>query len=837
MQSRPSRTLEQILERYRDQERRTGQHRMSIDHIFLAILRENRSHATYILSKLLRDWEIQQIYTRIERELARADREPERLDDDEQFYDLLRTRLALQAENAAGHGKIFNTAHLLLAVVRDRRLISSRVLASYHVTERSVLEYIGQLPEEEDIQVFDEAAERSDQEEDFYSSSSNRYMQPISFPHQNDVSVILDKYGVNLTREAVAGRFDPVIGRTHEIDRLIQILGRRKKNNPVLIGEAGVGKSAIVEGLALRIAQNEVPYTLRGKTLFSLDIASLIAGTKYRGQFEERIKTLLTALNDHPEIILFVDEIHTIVGAGSTQGTLDTANILKPALARGELRCIGATTLAEYREFIESDSALERRFQKILVEPTRGEETLQILRNVKTRYEEHHCVRYTDAAIEACVALADRYMTDRSFPDKAFDILDEAGAKSHVFNLREPDEIVSLEVEAEMTAGHKRQAIAEQAYERAAGLRNQELAMRMRAKELREAWMKTVCLHPIEIDVPQIEQVVAAATGIPVERISQGEKNKLQGIRQYLDRMVLGQEEAVNKVVRAIRRSRTGLNDPEKPIGVFLFVGPTGVGKTYLAKELARWLFDREDALIRVDMSEYAEKHNVSRLIGSPPGYVGYAEGGQLTEKVRRHPYSVVLFDEIEKAHPDVFHVMLQLFDEGQLTDGLGRKVDFRNTILIMTSNVGSKQVAQFGRAVGYGTANKDPYDLANKESIYRRSLEQHFAPEFLNRIDDIVIFNTLGEEDVRRIIELEFERLNRRVVKLGYRLSISEEAKAALVRSGYEAKYGVRSLKRALLDQVEEPLAELIVEGHIAEGQQVEVGCLDEKIRLQVAE
>ena len=544
---------------------------------------------------------------------------------------------------------------------------------------------------------------------------------------------------------------------------------------------------------------------------------------------------LLTTLADHPEIILFVDEIHTIVGAGSTQGTLDTANILKPVLARGELQCIGATTLAEYREFIESDSALERRFQKILVEPTGRDETVQILRNIKAQYEQHHYVQYTDAALEACVALTDRYITDRHFPDKAIDILDEAGAKSHVENLRVPDEIVALEAEAEMVAGHKRQAIADQEYERAADFRNREMALRIRLVEVRAEWTRSMREHPLVIDAEQIEQVVASVTGVPVERVSQGERGKLREMKQHLGGLVVGQDEAVYKVARAIQRSRTGLKDPNKPIGVFLFVGPTGVGKTHLAKELARWLFDRDDALIRVDMSEYSEKHNVSRLIGSPPGYVGYSEGGQLTEKVRRHPYSVLLFDEIEKAHPDIFNVMLQIFDDGQLTDGLGRKVDFRNTIIIMTSNVGSRNVAQFGNVMGYNTSNKAGVASANKESIYRKSLGQTFAPEFLNRIDDIVIFNSLDEGDVRRIVDLEFEQLNRRVVELGYRLSISDEAKAALVKKGYEPCYGVRSLKRTLLDHVEEPLAELIVDGELAEGDSVEVGCCDERINLQV--
>ena len=628
----------------------------------------------------------------------------------------------------------------------------------------------------------------------------------------------------------------PVIGRECEIERVVQILSRRKKNNPILIGEAGVGKSAIVEGLALRIAAGDVPYTIAGKRLYSLDVSSLVAGTKFRGEFEERMQQLLDELRKADDTIIFIDEIHTIVGAGSTQGSLDTANILKPALARGELQTIGATTLDEYRENIEKDSALERRFQRVLVEPTSCEETLQILRNIAPRYEAHHKVRYTDEALEACVTLTNRYITDRFFPDKAIDVLDEAGSRMHLQTAREPDTLREMEAALASTCEERREAVRQLVYEKAAAARLRELALRSKLDESRAEWQRSLESHPAEIRAEHIAQVITSATGIPIERITTGELGRLRGLKDYLAGRVIGQDAAVEKVALSIQRSRAGLKDENRPIGVFLFVGPTGVGKTLLAKELSKWLFDERRGLIRIDMSEYGEKHNVSRLIGSPPGYVGYGEGGQLTEAVRRQPYAVVLFDEIEKAHPEVFNAMLQIFDEGHLTDGSGRKVDFRNTVIIMTSNVGSRAAVQRAVQVGYSTSSKTVVEQAAPQIEYRKALERTFAPEFLNRIDDIIVFRTLTLEDVERIVELELRRLLARTQRLGYKVEISAEAKRRLAVMGYEARYGVRSLKRTLLDNVEEPLSTLIIEGRVNEGAKVKILPAKAGVTLKVA-
>ena len=647
---------------------------------------------------------------------------------------------------------------------------------------------------------------------------------------------MLDKFGVDLTRQAREGKIDPVIGRECEIERVVQILSRRKKNNPILIGEAGVGKSAIVEGLALRIAADDVPYTIAGKRLYSLDVSSLVVGTKFRGEFEERMQQLLDELRKADDTIIFIDEIHTIVGAGSTQGSLDTANILKPALARGELQTIGATTLDEYRENIEKDSALERRFQRVLVEPTSCEETLQILRNIAPRYEAHHKVRYTDEALEACVTLTNRYITDRFFPDKAIDVLDEAGSRMHLQTAREPDTLREMEAALASTCEERREAVRQLVYEKAAAARLRELALRSKLDESRAEWQRSLESHPAEIRAEHIAQVITLATGIPIERITTGELGRLRGLKDYLAGRVIGQDAAVEKVALSIQRSRAGLKDENRPIGVFLFVGPTGVGKTLLAKELSKWLFDERRGLIRIDMSEYGEKHNVSRLIGSPPGYVGYGEGGQLTEAVRRQPYAVVLFDEIEKAHPEVFNAMLQIFDEGHLTDGSGRKVDFRNTVIIMTSNVGSRAAVQRAVQVGYSTSSKTVVEQAAPQIEYRKALERTFAPEFLNRIDDIIVFRTLTLEDVERIVELELRRLLARTQRLGYKVEISAEAKRRLAVMGYEARYGVRSLKRTLLDNVEEPLSTLIIEGRVNEGAKVKILPAKAGVTLKVA-
>ena len=656
-------------------------------------------------------------------------------------------------------------------------------------------------------------------------NGDNRQQVPqMPPPRRKDDQSALAQYGRDLTRCAENDELDPVTGRDTEITRLIQILIRRTKNNPVLIGEPGVGKSAVVEGLAQRIVAGNVPDMLMGKRVVSLDIGSMVAGSKYRGEFEERLKNVLSEIQKAGDVLLFIDEMHTIVGAGSAEGSLDAANILKPALARGELQCIGATTLDEYRENIETDSALERRFQKVVIEPTTPEQTLQILRNIAPHYERHHKVHYTEEALQACVTLTGRYVTDRYFPDKAIDALDEAGSRAHLQSAREPEELRAMKTALSDARRERREAVEALVYEKAASARMREIALRSKLGESRAEWKRSLESNPVEITARHIQEVITAMTGIPAERVSDGEMIRLQTLREHLAKRVVGQQEAVEKISRTIRRSRAGLKDENRPIGVFLFVGPTGVGKTLLAKEVSKWLFDERRGLIRIDMSEYGEKHNVARLIGSPPGYVGYGEGGQLTEAVRRQPYAVVLFDEIEKAHPEVFNAMLQIFDEGHLTDGSGRRVDFRNTIIIMTSNVGSRAVIQKSVHVGYSTTSKSAVADRTPQSEYRKALEQTFAPEFLNRIDDIILFRTLEIADVERIIELELQGLLNRTKKLGYKVKITEGAKRRLATMGYESRYGVRSLKRTLMDNVEEPLSSLIIDGKLHEGDTVVV-------------
>lgn len=633
---------------------------------------------------------------------------------------------------------------------------------------------------------------------------------------------VLDKYGNDMTRAAEDGRLDPVVGRETEIERLAQILSRRKKNNPVLIGEPGVGKSAIVEGLALRIVQRKVARVLFDKRVVSLDMASLVAGTKYRGQFEERIKAVLNELSKNKNVILFIDELHTIVGAGNAAGTMDAANLLKPALARGEIQCIGATTLDEYRKNIEKDGALERRFQKVTVEPTTAEETATILRNIKEKYEEHHNVTYTDDALNACVALTGRYMSDRNFPDKAIDALDEAGSRAHITNITVPKEIEDLE-KAIIEAGEKKlQAARSQDFESAASFRDREQSLRRDLDEAKRQWEEQLIDNRVTVDEEKVAEVVAMMTGVPVQRIAQAEGKRLREMAPKLKSDIIGQDPAIEKIVKAIQRNRVGLKDPNKPIGTFMFLGPTGVGKTHLAKKLAEYLFDSADTLIRVDMSEYMEKFTVSRLVGAPPGYVGYEEGGQLTEKVRRRPYSVVLLDEIEKAHPDVFNLLLQVMDEGRLTDSLGRKVDFKNTIIIMTSNIGTRQLKEFGSGVGFATRT---VDKEFSHGVLSKALNKAFSPEFLNRIDDIIMFDALDRDAIFRIIDIELKGFYRRISELGLKLEIEPEAKDFIASKGYDPQYGARPLKRAIQKYIEDPLAEIILEDNIAPGSTVKVG------------
>ena len=810
MQTKISKTLEGLIARTAFDTSKQGETRWLKDRLLLEIVREEGSLAYQLLSARLKDWELYQVRLRIERDLQERTDGP--AGNPEEFYVQFANELRKRYRTAPS----VSTAHALHAIISDEQTIGAHVLEMYHITPAVV---------EDEIRRMSTADE----------PRAELHVRLLDYSEQGqraaEGSRMLDKFGVDLTRQAREGKIDPVIGRECEIERVVQILSRRKKNNPILIGEAGVGKSAIVE-----IAAGDVPYTIAGKRLYSLDVSSLVAGTKFRGEFEERMQQLLDELRKADDTIIFIDEIHTIVGAGSTQGSLDTANILKPALARGELQTIGATTLDEYRENIEKDSALERRFQRVLVEPTSCEETLQILRNIAPRYEAHHKVRYTDEALEACVTLTNRYITDRFFPDKAIDVLDEAGSRMHLQTAREPDTLREMEAALASTCEERREAVRQLVYEKAAAARLRELALRSKLDESRAEWQRSLESHPAEIRAEHIAQVITSATGIPIERITTGELGRLRGLKDYLAGRVIGQDAAVEKVALSIQRSRAGLKDENRPIGVFLFVGPTGVGKTLLAKELSKWLFDERRGLIRIDMSEYGEKHNVSRLIGSPPGYVGYGEGGQLTEAVRRQPYAVVLFDEIEKAHPEVFNAMLQIFDEGHLTDGSGRKVDFRNTVIIMTSNVGSRAAVQRAVQVGYSTSSKTVVEQAAPQIEYRKALERTFAPEFLNRIDDIIVFRTLTLEDVERIVELELRRLLARTQRLGYKVEISAEAKRRLAVMGYEARYGVRSLKRTLLDNVEEPLSTLIIEGRVNEGAKVKILPAKAGVTLKVA-
>jgi ATP-dependent Clp protease ATP-binding subunit ClpC len=640
---------------------------------------------------------------------------------------------------------------------------------------------------------------------------------------------VLDNFGRDLTEMADLGKLDPVVGRDAEIQRVSQILSRRKKNNPLLIGEPGVGKSAIAEGLALRIVQRKVSRILYDKRVVTLDLASLVAGTKYRGQFEERMKALMNELEKNKDIILFIDEIHTIVGAGGATGSLDASNMFKPALARGEIQCVGATTLDEYRQYIEKDGALERRFQKVLVEPTSVEETIEILENIKEKYEAHHNVSYTKEALDACVKLTNRYMTDRFLPDKAIDALDEAGSRVHIININVPKKILELEQKLEEVRELKNSVVKKQKYEEAAKLRDDEKNLEKELINQQEIWENDSKLHRETVDQDNVADVVSMMSGVPVNRIAQTEINKLAELPELIKGKVIGQNDAVNKVVKAIQRNRAGLKDPNKPIGSFIFLGQTGVGKTQLAKVLAKELFDNENSLIRIDMSEYMEKFAISRLVGAPPGYVGYEEGGQLTEKIRRKPYAVVLLDEIEKAHPDVFNMLLQVMDDGHLTDSLGRKIDFRNTIIIMTSNIGARKLKDFGQGVGFGTAAQTSQADANAKGVIENALKKTFAPEFLNRVDDVMIFNNLNRDDIHKIIDIELEILFSRIKALGYDLTLTKKAKDYIADKGFDSDYGARPLKRAIQKYIEDALAEEIINSNLKEGDAITMD-LDEK-------
>lgn len=712
-----------------------------------------------------------------------------------------------------------DTPHILLAIMRDNQNNAYKILEKNDVTYEKIIDRLKQEEAPFDGLDFNDDEEEegigrrgnADKNNDGFGSSANRQTTQTEQKQADGGTPYLDNYGIDLTQAAEGGKLDPVVGREKEIERIAQILSRRKKNNPILIGEPGVGKSAIAEGLALRIVEKRVSRALFGKRIISLDMTAVVAGTKYRGQFEERIRAILTEVKKHPDVILFIDEIHTIVGAGSAAGSMDAANMLKPALARGEIQCIGATTLDEYRKNIEKDGALERRFQKVLVEPTSPEETLQILRNIKDKYEEHHNVTYTDEALEACVRLTDRYVTDRYFPDKAIDAMDEAGSRIHLTHISVPQEIEEQERLIEEAQQHKNEAIRLQNFELAASFRDRENQYTEQLERLKNEWKEKLKDNRETVDAPQIEEVVSMISGVPVQRMAQAEGVRLKGMKQALLSKVIGQDKAVETLVRSIQRSRVGLKDPNKPIGTFLFLGPTGVGKTHLAKELAKNMFGTTDAIIRIDMSEYMEKFTVSRLVGAPPGYVGYEEGGQLTEKVRRHPYSIVLLDEIEKAHSDVFNMLLQVMDEGRLTDSLGRTVDFKNTIIIMTSNIGTRQLKEFGKGIGF-TAQTGENEKEHANSVIRKALNKSFAPEFINRLDEIVTFDQLAIASLEKIIDIELAGLYKRIEGCGYHLLLDQEAKRFVAEKGYDVQFGARPLKRSIQNHLEDGLAELII-------------------------
>ena len=800
---------------------RLGHDFIGTEHLMLGILRDGNGKAITILNNLSID--LEHLRKKVE-VLSPANPNVEISNEKKNLH------LTRQAERALKttflEAKVFqstsiSTAHLLLCILRNENDPTTKLLHRLKIDYNVVKEqYLNMTPNEEDfndnLPTNESFNDDSGQDDSLKEGSFNN---PANKTNKKSKTPVLDNFGRDLTEMAEEGKLDPVVGREKEIERVSQILSRRKKNNPLLIGEPGVGKSAIAEGLALRIIQKKVSRILFNKRVVTLDLASLVAGTKYRGQFEERMKAVMNELEKNDDIILFIDEIHTIVGAGGATGSLDASNMFKPALARGEIQCIGATTLDEYRQYIEKDGALERRFQKVIVEPTSVEETITILNNIKNKYEDHHSVTYTDEAIEACVKLTNRYMSERFLPDKAIDAMDEAGSRVHITNIDVPKQILDLERQLEEVRDLKNSVVKKQKYEEAAKLRDDEKRLEKDLAIAQEQWEEDSKSNRIQVTEDNVADVVSMMTGIPVNRIAQTESNKLAHLPELIKGKVIGQDEAVLKISRSIQRNRAGLKDPNRPIGSFIFLGQTGVGKTQLAKVLAKELFDSEDALIRIDMSEYMEKFAISRLIGAPPGYVGYEEGGQLTEKVRRKPYCVVLLDEIEKAHPDVFNMMLQVLDDGYLTDSLGRKIDFKNTIIIMTSNVGARQLKDFGQGVGFGTAAKIAQADDNSKSVIENALKKTFAPEFLNRIDDVIVFNPLEKHDIDLIIEIELKKLFGRVSELGYTLNLSDKAKAFIAEKGFDKQFGARPLKRAIQKYVEDALAEEIITSKIASG------------------
>ena len=836
MDAKFSPRVKDVITYSREEALRLGHNYIGVEHLLLGIIREGEGTAIRILEGLNVD--LPRLRKMVEGSISPSSvtsGNPGNIPLVKQAEKILKITY-LEAKTFKS--PVIGTEHLLLSILKDENNVATKALLALNVDYDEAKQEFESILSDGGGNASSPRAEfpgMADDEEDRGSMGGGASRGSASKTDSKSKTPVLDNFGRDLTALAEEGKLDAIVGREKEIERVSQVLARRKKNNPILIGEPGVGKSAIAEGLAIRIVEKKVSRVLFGKRIVTLDVASLVAGTKYRGQFEERMKAVMNELEKSLDVILFIDEIHTIVGAGGASGSLDASNMFKPALARGEIQCIGATTLDEYRQYIEKDGALERRFQKVLVEPTSVDETIQILNNIKDKYEEHHSVNYTDEAIRSCVALTSRYITDRHLPDKAIDALDEVGSRVHLNNINVPQEIIDIEQEIEEVKDEKNRVVRSQKYEEAARLRDSERQLTEKLSAAKKKWEEDTKAHRVTVTEDHVEEVVAMMTGIPVQRIAEKESGKLSRMEDDMADKVIGQPAAVRQVVRAIKRNRAGLKDPNKPVGSFIFLGPTGVGKTQLAKELAKNLFDSEEALIRIDMSEYMEKFAVSRLVGAPPGYVGYEEGGQLTEKVRRKPYSIVLLDEIEKAHPDVFNLLLQALDDGQLTDSLGRRVDFRNTIIIMTSNIGARQLQDFGTGVGFSTEAKKTKESDDRRGVIQNALKRAFAPEFLNRIDDVIVFNSLKRDDIHRIIDLELSKLFGRIESLGYGIKLTDAAKDFLVEKGYDEQFGARPLRRALQKYLEDPLAEEIISAQLQEGDRIEGDAMESQDELAI--
>ncbi len=840
MTSQFSPRVSEILSYSREEAIRLSSLKVRPEHLLMGIIRERSNETRILFDHFLIDMLSlkNELEDKVRIEPFTATTNPQELLLDDQASNILKLAVL---EARLQHTETVDVQHLILAILHDRTNNGAKeILENNDMRYQDVLKFYQQTAKkpQDGIDLPDDAEEDDDMGLGMGSNASKSQGTTAQARKPSSKTPVLDNFSTDLTQAASEGKLDPVVGREREMQRVMEILCRRKKNNPILIGEPGVGKSAIVEGLAQMIVKHRTSPILFNKRLLSLDLTSVVAGTKYRGQFEERIKALIKELEQSPDVIVFIDEVHTIIGAGSTPGSMDAANILKPALARGTIQCIGATTLDEYRNSIEKDGALERRFQKVMVEPTTNEETLQILQNIKDRYEQHHHVDYTDEALSSCVKLTERYVTDRSFPDKAIDAMDEVGARVHLQHAQIPPEIIAKEKEIELVKVKKKNAVANQNFELAAGYRDQQTAMEEELKRMNEAWSNGDSGQRETVTDKEVADVVSMMTGVPVQRMAEAEGARLRSMSEELKKAVIAQDAAIEKMVKAIQRNRVGLKDPNHPIGVFMFLGPTGVGKTYLAKKLAEYMFGSSDDLIRIDMSEYTESFNVSRLVGAPPGYVGYEEGGQLTEKVRRHPYSIVLLDEIEKAHSNVFNLLLQVLDEGRLTDGNGRLIDFRNTVIIMTSNAGTRQLKEFGRGVGFNAGGPiglsiDDNDKQHARSIIQKSLSKQFAPEFLNRLDEIITFDQLDLEAIKKIVDIELASLQKRVDALGYQMEVSDAAKEFVAVKGYDVQFGARPLKRAIQNYIEDGVCELILSGQISAGATIKIDKNKEKEEL----